>query len=77
MKQYELYYNGVKQKGDGMNKLVNSNTVMDRLGGISRTTLWRYFNDPEFGFPKPVVMRNRNYWKEAELSAWIDNQGMA
>lgn len=52
-------------------QLVNSNTVMARLGDISRATLWRYLKDPELDFPRPIVMRKRRFWREDELSDWI------
>jgi len=52
-------------------RLVNANTVMARLGEISRVTLWPYLKDPELGFPRPIVMRKRRFWREDELSDWI------
>lgn len=52
-------------------QLVNSKTVMERLGQISRVTLWRYQNDPELEFPQPVVLRKRRYWREDDLTKWV------
>lgn len=52
-------------------QLVNSKTVMERLGQISRVTLWRYQNDPELEFPQPVVLRKRRFWREDDLTNWV------
>lgn len=54
--------------------LVNSKVVMERLGQISRVTLWRYVKDPELEFPQPIVMRKRRYWKEADLTNWVESR---
>lgn len=42
------------------------------LGGISDMSLWRWLNDPELRFPKPLYIGRRRYWLEAEVSAWIE-----
>jgi len=38
--------------------------------GISQMSLWRWLNDPELGFPRPIQIRRRNFWPLAELVAW-------
>ncbi len=55
-----------------MTQLVTVKDVCARLGGVSRMTIWRYQNDDELGFPKPVYIKTRRYWKEDDLSSWID-----
>ena len=51
----------------------SSTGVCIRLG-ISLPTLWRYRNDEKLNFPRPRRIRNRNYWDDDELEAWIDAQ---
>ncbi|PTE12716.1 transcriptional regulator [Fuscovulum blasticum DSM 2131] len=55
-------------------QLVNSKSVMQRLGGISRVSLWRYVNDPDLDFPQPIVVRTRRFWKEDDLAKWVDSR---
>lgn len=52
-------------------QLINSKAVMERLGQISRVTLWRYQNDPDLEFPQPVVLRKRRFWREDDLANWV------
>jgi hypothetical protein len=33
-------------------------------------TLDRWVADPEMGFPRPMVIKKRRYFNEAELTAW-------
>ena len=44
-------------------------TVWRRYGKTDRT-LDRWLKDESLGFPRPVVIRNRRYFKEAELLDW-------
>jgi predicted DNA-binding transcriptional regulator AlpA len=30
-------------------------------------SLWRWLRDPKLNFPRPVKIRNRNYWRRADL----------
>jgi hypothetical protein len=43
--------------------------VCGRYGIVDRT-LDRWVADPEMGFPKPLVINNRRYFSEPELTAW-------
>jgi predicted DNA-binding transcriptional regulator AlpA len=43
--------------------------VWKRYGKTDRT-LDRWLKDEALGFPRPVVIRNRRYFKEAELQEW-------
>jgi hypothetical protein len=36
----------------------------------SDKTLSRWLTDPDLGFPKPIYIRNRRYFREAELLEW-------
>ena len=43
----------------------------------SHVTLWRWINDANLGFPKPMRVNRLNYWKLADLQAWEAAQGGA
>lgn len=43
--------------------------VWKRYGKTDRT-LDRWLKDEGLGFPRPLVIRNRRYFKEAELIEW-------
>jgi predicted DNA-binding transcriptional regulator AlpA len=38
--------------------------------GVASMTIWRWLRDPALKFPKPVWVRNRRLWREADLIAW-------
>jgi predicted DNA-binding transcriptional regulator AlpA len=46
-----------------------SGAVISRFG-IHRRTLSRWMQSHELNFPKPLVINNRLYFKEAEIRAW-------
>jgi predicted DNA-binding transcriptional regulator AlpA len=41
---------------------------------ISSMTFWRWMKDEEMKFPRPVVIRRRNYFREDEIVAWERNR---
>ena len=53
-------------------QLITATSVRNTLGGISDMCLWRWINHPDLGFPKPVVINRRRYWREADIAAWLD-----
>lgn len=55
-------------------KLITAAAVRDALGGVSDMTLWRWLNDPALNFPKPIYIARRRYWREADVSEWLDAQ---
>lgn len=55
-------------------KLISAATVRELCGGISDMSLWRWLHDPELNFPKPIYIARRRYWREADMSAWLDAQ---
>jgi len=55
-------------------KLISAATVRDLCGGVSDMSIWRWLNDPDMSFPKPIYIQKRRYWREAELGAWIEAQ---
>ena len=40
------------------------------LYGISDMTLWRWLQDVNLKFPKPIVIEGRRYWHWSNLDAW-------
>lgn len=55
-------------------KLISAATVRELCGGISDMSLWRWLNNPELAFPKPIHIAKRRYWREADVIAWLDAQ---
>src|SRR5215213_7972081 len=56
---------------DPNDPLVSAKRVCDHFfGGISDMTLWRWLQDEELGFPRPLVINGRRYWRENEIVAW-------
>ena len=55
-------------------KLISAATVRDLCGGVSDMSIWRWLNDPDMSFPKPIYIQKRRYWRAAELGAWIEAQ---
>lgn len=58
-------------------KLIPSAAVREICGGISDMSLWRWLNDPDLGFPKPIVIQRRRYWREADVVSWIGERTTA
>jgi excisionase family DNA binding protein len=46
---------------------LTSNKVLARFDNISRMTLQRWVRDPDLGFPQPLIIGNRWYFKKSEL----------
>ena len=44
--------------------------VRQRFGGITNMTLWRWARDARVGFPHPVVINGRRYYRESEIEAF-------
>jgi predicted DNA-binding transcriptional regulator AlpA len=41
---------------------------------VTGRTIDRWLKDETLAFPRPIVIRNRRYWREAELIAWERSQ---
>jgi predicted DNA-binding transcriptional regulator AlpA len=54
--------------------LLPAKEVMARCGGVSQMTIWRWLKDPAVGFPEPRYIKTRRYWREDDLTAWLDGQ---
>jgi predicted DNA-binding transcriptional regulator AlpA len=44
--------------------------VRRRYAGISYQTLWKWTRDPALGFPAPLNIGGRNYWRETDLDSF-------
>jgi predicted DNA-binding transcriptional regulator AlpA len=44
--------------------------ILERFGGISVMTLWRWERDERLAFPKPTSINRRKYYDLAEIEAW-------
>jgi predicted DNA-binding transcriptional regulator AlpA len=55
-------------------KRIAAYNVRQLCGGVSDMTLWRWLNDTEMAFPKPIYIGRRRYWKEADVIAWLESR---
>jgi predicted DNA-binding transcriptional regulator AlpA len=37
-------------------------------------TLWRWLNDPDLKFPRPIVINHRRYFRLSEIETWERRQ---
>lgn len=56
------------------NKLITQAEIKDTFGGVSDMTIWRWLQDPKMGFPKPIKIKTRNYWKSIDVDTWLTVQ---
>lgn len=57
-------------RSNSRNSHLTGPQVCARYGGISHMTLWRWLQDHDFKFPRPLVLKGRRYWKLGDLEAW-------
>lgn len=55
-------------------KLISSSTARELLGGISAMSEWRWAQDEKLNFPRPIKIRNRNFYREADILEWINSR---
>lgn len=55
-------------------RLLSASYVRELCGGISDMTMWRWLNDENLNFPRPVMIQRRRFWREAELIEWIEGR---
>lgn len=55
-------------------KRIPAAAVRELCGGVSDMSIWRWLNDPAMGFPKPVYIARRRYWKEADIVEWLESR---
>lgn len=46
-------------------------------GDISAMTLWRWLDDEDLNFPKPIYIGRRRYWREADVIEWMEAREVA
>ncbi|KZX94491.1 MULTISPECIES: helix-turn-helix transcriptional regulator [unclassified Sulfitobacter] len=56
---------------------IQAATVRQMCGGISDMSLWRWLENSELNFPRPIYIGRRRYWKEAEIVAWLEAREVA
>lgn len=56
---------------------IQAATVRQMCGGISDMSLWRWLDNPELNFPRPIYIGRRRYWKEADIVAWLEAREVA
>lgn len=56
---------------------ISASPVRQLCGGISDMTLWRWLENPDMNFPKPIYIGRRRYWREAEIIAWLESREVA
>lgn len=49
---------------------LSARQVRNRFGGISDMALHRWLHDDRIGFPKPIVIGTRRFWKLEDLQAF-------
>ena len=49
---------------------LTSAQVRKRYGGVSDMALWRWLHDVSLGFPKPLRIQGRRFWRLTDLVAW-------
>jgi predicted DNA-binding transcriptional regulator AlpA len=52
-----------------LDRLLAAKKVRERYG-VSDQTIWRWLHDKNSGFPKPVRLQGRRYWRLDKLQAW-------
>ena len=61
------------ETGD-VNRLISASDVRAMFGNVSDMTIWRWLQNANLNFPKPIYVMRRRFWREAELIEWIANQ---
>ncbi|MBC7286135.1 MAG: AlpA family phage regulatory protein [Hoeflea sp.] len=64
---------------DGCNptKRIPASAVKEICGGVSDMTLWRWLNDDNLDFPRPIYIGRRRYWREADIIEWLEAREVA
>ena len=58
---------------DQKNEYLPAPSIQARYN-ISPITLWRWLHDPTLGFPPPLTINRRRFFKRAEIEAWERNR---
>ncbi|PKQ00922.1 MAG: transcriptional regulator [Alphaproteobacteria bacterium HGW-Alphaproteobacteria-13] len=52
-------------------RYLSSRQLKAALGGVSDMSIWRWQTDPSNGFPKPVRIGRRRFWRADEVERWM------
>ena len=52
------------------NSYLSAKQTRHRFGDVCDMTLWRWIKDPALGFPPPLRINGRRFWKVADLERW-------
>jgi len=55
-------------------KYLTASQVCDNFGGVSDMTLWRWLNDPEMNFPRPIYINRRRYFSVDEIETFVQRR---
>ena len=55
-------------------RLLSAVATRRLLGDVSDMSLWRWQRDESLGFPAPVVIAKRRYWRIGDLLDFIDRR---
>ena len=58
-------------EGREASRLLTAAQVREIFGGISDMTLWRWLEDDDVPFPRPLYVRRRRFWREDEILQFI------
>lgn len=53
-----------------VSRYLTASQVRTRFGNISSMSLWRWEQDEELGFPKPLIIKGRKFYPEDEIAKW-------
>jgi predicted DNA-binding transcriptional regulator AlpA len=57
-----------------LDALMNTRQVSGFFGNISKMTIFRWWQDPESGFPRPFKIGQKNFWIRRDIIAFRDLQ---
>jgi predicted DNA-binding transcriptional regulator AlpA len=57
--------------------LIGAKTVRQRYGDSSDMTLWRWLHDEKMGFPQPLRINGRRFWRLTDLEEWERSRASA
>jgi predicted DNA-binding transcriptional regulator AlpA len=60
----------LKAESERLERLLTAAQVKARFGNISDMSLWRWSRNPALGFPVPVIINGRKFYREDEIQAW-------
>ena len=55
-------------------RLLSAPATKRLFGNVSDMSLWRWLHDSSLGFPEPIVIRKRRFWRLGDLLDFIDRQ---